>query len=104
MALTDFGSICVEEDKVRDTVTTAWIGKHIQLSVSISSHSIQKPIFLCKPSRRALVASFVDALEVLATQSKAQMKIKFVEIEVSVKSNIIQFSPLLVDVALTRNQ
>ena len=104
MALTEFGSICVEEDKARDTVTTAWIGKHVQISVSISSHSIQEPIFLCKPSLRALVASLVDALELLATKSKAQMKIKFVEIETSVKSKLIQFSPLLVNVALARNQ
>ena len=37
------------------------------------------PIFLCNSNPRDLVESFIDAVEGLATQSKAQMKLKFLE-------------------------
>ena len=44
---------------------------------------------------RSLVQPFVDALDELATQSKAQMKVKFSEIEASVKSKLNQVSSAL---------
>ena len=43
----DFESICVKEDAYKETETTKWIGKHVPMSVSISSNLIQEPIFLC---------------------------------------------------------
>ena len=47
------------------------------ISVSISSNLIQEPIFLCNPNPCDSVSSFIDALENVATQSKAQMKLNF---------------------------
>ena len=74
---TIFESISVQEDKISDTDTTTWIGKHIPLSVSISSKLIEQPIFLCLSRPGALVESFDDTLDALATQSKPQMKLMF---------------------------
>ena len=85
LAVFDFESICIPEEKFKNTETTTWIGKHVPISVSISSNLIAKPIFLCNSSPRDLVESFIDAVEGLATQSKAQMKLKFLEIETAIK-------------------
>ena len=37
IAIFDFESICVQKETFRDTITTNWIGKHVPISVSISS-------------------------------------------------------------------
>ena len=84
----DFESICIPEEKFKNTETTTWIGKHVPISVSISSNLIAKPIFLCNSNARDLVEAFIDAVEGLATQSKAQMKLKFLEIETAIKSKL----------------
>ena len=80
-AVCDFESICIPEEKFKNTETTTWIGKHVQISISITSNLIAKPIFLCNSNPRDLVESFIDAVEGLATQSKAQMKLNSLEIE-----------------------
>ena len=100
MAIFDFESICVQEDKLLDTDTTTWIGQHVLISVSISSNRIQQPILFCNSNPGALVQLFFDAFDGLATQSKAQRKLKF-GIETSVKSKV---SPLLINAAVARNQ
>ena len=64
------------------------IGKHVPISVSISSNLIAKPIFLYNSNPRDLVESFIDAVEGLATQSKAQTKLKFLEIETAIESKL----------------
>ena len=64
MAIFDFESICVEDDNFKDTETTTSIGKHIPISVSISSHLIEEPIFFSDPNPRDLVSSFIDALRI----------------------------------------
>ena len=46
------------------------------------------PKFLSKSNPRDLVESLIDAVEGLATQSKAQMKLKFLEIETAIKSKL----------------
>ena len=46
------------------------------------------PIFLCISNPRDLVDSVIDAVEGLATQSKAQMKLNFLEVETAVKSKL----------------
>ena len=84
----DFESICIPEEKFKNTETTTWIGKHVPISVSISTNLITKPIFLWNSNPRNLVESFIDAVEGLATQSKAQMKLKFLEIETAIKSKL----------------
>ena len=85
LAVFDFESICVKDVNFKDTETTSWIGKHVPISVSISSNLIQEPIFLCSADPHHLVLSFVAALEGLAVQSKAQMKLKFLEVETAIK-------------------
>ena len=88
LAVFDFESICVPEEKFKITKTTTWIGKHVPILVSISSSLIATPIFLCNSNPRDLVESFIDANEGLATQSKAQMKLKFLEIETAIKGKL----------------
>ena len=102
MALIDFESICVQVDKCCDTDTTIWIGKHVPLSASISFILIDQSTLWCNSNPGALVESFVDALDRLAIQSKAEMELKFVEIDTSVNS--FNFSPILINVAVATNR
>ena len=88
LAVFDFESICIPEEKFKNTETTIWIGKHVPTSVSIFSNLMGMPISLCNSNPRGLVESFIDAVEGLATQSKAQMKSKFLEIETAIKSEL----------------
>ena len=46
LAVFDFESICVKEETYKETETTKRIGKHVPISVSISSNPILEPIFL----------------------------------------------------------
>ena len=88
LAVFDFESNCIPEEKFKNTKTTTWIGKHVPISVSISSNLIAEPKFLCKSNPRDLVGSFIDAVEGLATQSKVQMNLKFLGIETAIKSKL----------------
>ena len=88
LAVFDFESICIPDEKFKNTETITWIGKHVPISVSISSNLITMPKFLCNSNPRDLVESFIDAVEGLATQSKAQTKLKFLEIETAIKSKL----------------
>ena len=65
-----------------------WIGKHVQISVSISSNLIAEPPFLCNSDQRDLVESFNDAVEGLAKKSKAQIKLKILEVETTINSEL----------------
>ena len=47
LAIFDFESICVQEETFRDTNRTTWIGKHVPISVSISSNLVEEPVFVC---------------------------------------------------------
>ena len=96
MAIVGFESICVQEDMFPDTETSTWIGKRAPISVSVSSNLIEQSIFLCSSNPKALVESFVDALDGLATQSKTQKKLNSLEIETSMMSelNRIFFAPI----------
>ena len=85
LALFDFESICVNEESYRQTETTTWIGKHVPISVSISSNLILETIFLCNANRHHLISSFITALEGLGTQSKPQRKLNFFEVETAIK-------------------
>ena len=62
-----------------------WIGKQ-PISVSNSSKLLQALIFLCKKDPKALIVSFVAALEELANKSKAEMLEKFPSIENTIKT------------------
>ena len=86
LAIFDFESICVKEaNSYKQTETTTWIGKHVPISVSTSSNLIPEPIFLSNANPHYLISSFTTALEGLATQSKAQMKLNFIEVETAIK-------------------
>ena len=87
LAVFDFESICIPEEKFKNTKTTTWIGKHVPISVSISSNLIAKPIFLCNSNAQDLVESFIDAVEGLAKKRKTQMKLNFLEVETAIKSS-----------------
>ena len=46
------------------------------------------PIFLCNSNPRDLVELFIDAVEGSATRSKAQMKLKLLDLETTIKSKL----------------
>ena len=92
LAKFDFESICVLEESYKDTTTTTWIGKHVPISVSISSNLVEEPIFLYNSDPHHLVSSFIGTLEGLASQSKAQIKLIFLDIETT---NKIKLSSIL---------
>ena len=86
LAIFDFESICVKEaNSYKQTETTTWIGQHVPISVSISSKLFPEPIFLCNANPHYLIMTYFTALEGLATQSKAQMKLNFIEVETAIK-------------------
>ena len=85
LAIFEFESICVEEFTFTDTNTTTWVAKYVPISVSISSNLVEEPIFLCNFDPHHLFASFIEALENLASQSKAKKKNLFLGIETTMK-------------------
>ena len=88
LAIFDFESICVPTEKLKDTYTTNWIGKHEPISVSISSNLIEEPVFLCDKDPKNLIISFVEALEELANKSKNEMQTKFASIQEIINSRV----------------
>ena len=101
LAIYDFECIYVKEDLYKQTETTTWIGKHVPVSVSISSNLIPEPTFLCNTNPHYLISSFITALEGLATQSKTQMKLSFFEVETAIK---IKLCALLEQLNQRRNR
>ena len=97
LAVFDFESICIPEEKFKNTGTTTWIGKNIPMSVSMSSNLIATPIFPCNSNPRDLIESFIDAVEGLITRSKAQIKLKFLEIETSIKFKLTRTLESLIE-------
>ena len=91
LAVFEFESICVPSNELKDTNTTTWIGKHEPISVSISSNLLQEPIFLCNRDPKTLIVSFVEALEELASSSKAEMLQNFSSIENAIKNRVSSF-------------
>ena len=85
LAVFDFESICVQEESVKDTDTSNWIGEHTPISVSVSSNLVKEPIFFCNFDPHHLVTSFTGALINLALQSKAIVKNLFFDIEATIK-------------------
>ena len=82
LAVFDFVSFCVPTEELKETQTTAWIGKHVPVSVSLSSNLIDDPIFLYNKDPQNLIIDFVTYLELLA--EKLEMRKKFQDIEVAV--------------------
>ena len=85
LAIFNFESICFKEESYKQTETTTWIGKQVPIPISISSNLIPEPIFLCNATPHHLISTFITALEGLATQSKTQMKLNFIEVETAIR-------------------
>ena len=83
LAFLDFESMCVPTEEFKETQTTTWIGKHVLISVSIASNLINEPIFLHNKDQQNLIIDSVSNLEMLAEQSKLEMRKKFQDIEVA---------------------
>ena len=81
LAFFDFGSICIPSDELKATQTTTWIGKHVPISVSISSNLIDEPIFLYNKDPQKLIINIVIKLELLAGKVKLEMRTKFQDAE-----------------------
>ena len=62
LAIFDFESICVPTEDQKETQTTTWIGKHVPISVSISSNLIDEPIILYNKDPQNLTIDFVSKL------------------------------------------
>ena len=88
LAIFDFESICVPTEELKETQNTTWIGKHVPISVSISSNLIYEPIFLYNKDPQNLIIDFVSNLELLAQQSKLEMRKKFQDIEVAMNERM----------------
>ena len=88
LAIIHFESICVPTEETKGTQTTTWIGKHVPISVSISSNLINEPIFLYSKDPQNLITDFVSNLELLAEKSKLEMRTKFRDIEVAVNERM----------------
>ena len=84
-AIFNFESICVQEESFKETKTSTWIGMHVVIAVSMSSNVVEEPIFLYNSDPHHLVSSFIGTLEGLESQSKAQMKLLFPDIETIIK-------------------
>ena len=74
LAKFDFESICFQEESLKDTKTTTWIGKPVPISITISSNLVEEAIFFYDSDPHHLVSSFIGTLEGLALQKIAQMK------------------------------
>ena len=81
LAIFDFISICVQRDKIPDTKATSWIGKHVAISVVVSSNSIEQPSFLINSNPEQLVESFVDFFDKFTADNKPQMELRVLDIE-----------------------
>ena len=91
LAKFDFEPVCVQEESFKDKKTTTWIGKHDPISVSISSNLVEEPIFLHNSDPDHLVSAFIGTPEGLASESKAQMKLLFLDIETTIKIKLGSF-------------
>ena len=61
VAIFDFESICVPTADLKATETTAWMGKHVPISVSISSN-LQDDLFLLREKDpELLINAFVSS-------------------------------------------
>ena len=69
VAVFDFESIGVPAEEMKATEPTTWIGRHVPISVSISSNLQDAPIFLCEKDPEFLINAFVSSLELLAEKS-----------------------------------
>ena len=85
LAVFDFEAICVHSVDINNTATS-WFGTHVP--VSISSNSLDEPVFLCENDPNLLIISFVAQLEILAAINKVDVRSKFLEVEAEIKTRL----------------
>ena len=73
----DFESITVHDETLSDSYSVSWVGKHVPISVSMTSNLLSDAIFLCDPDPMRLTRSFLDKLLELSQQSSIQMRSMF---------------------------
>ena len=86
-AVFDFESICVK-NRLIDTETTTWVGKHEPISVSITSNLLEEPIFICDTEPHSSVSAFVNSVESLGEKNKLEMDLKFHDIATRIKEKV----------------
>ena len=72
----EFESITVPDNTLRNKELTSWIGKHVPISVSISSNLLSETIFICNEDPLELIRDFVSSLTNIAEKSSLLMKEK----------------------------
>ena len=80
----------MEDEAFEEAETKIWIGKHFPVSAPITSNLSKHPIFLCDITPLNLVSSFIEALENVPIESKAQTKKKFLQVETTVRSELAE--------------
>ena len=88
LEIIDFESICVPTEELKETQITTCIGKHVPISVSISSNLINEPIVCYNKNPQNLILDFVSKLELLAEKSKLEKRTKFQDFEVAVNERM----------------
>ena len=81
----DFESITVPDNTLRNTELTSWIGKHVPISVSISSNLLSETIFICNEDPLQLIRDFVSSLSNIAEKSTLLMKEIIISLELEEK-------------------
>ena len=99
LAIFNFQSICVQEKTFKDTKTIYWIGRPVAKSVTLSSNFLEEPNFLSNFDSHHHVESYIGCLEVLALQSKIQIKFCLPDIETTKKiklGSILENPPIVI--------
>ena len=83
----DLESITVPDNALRNTELTSWIGKHVPISVSISSNLISEPTFICNEDPLQLIRDFVSSLTNIAEKSTFLMREKLNDFVLELEEN-----------------
>ena len=89
-------------EELKPTERIPWTGKHEPISVSRSSHLLDKTTFLCDKDLQRVIFVFMANLEMLAEKNNAEMRSKFLEIETNIKSVYTRFSTSLMNDAISK--
>ena len=84
----DFESTCAPTEEIKERQTRTWVGKHVPFSVSISSKLVDEFIFLYNKDPQKLIIVFVTNLELLAEQSKLEIRKKIQTVKVAVNEGM----------------
>ena len=88
LAKFDFESICVQEETLKHSNRTTWMGRHVPISESSYSNIVNEPSLLCNSDPRPRVASLIGPLQGLALQCKTQMELLFLDIDTTIKNKL----------------